>query len=275
MWYIVLHVIFTSLLKIYRFLLSNLNISKHCSHVFFPDDALKNEKEIKNRSHDVITNLGLIPHPEGGYFREIHRSGSTPMLSKGQTDLTVATQFNSNTHDNAWPQQVYEPLTIAPGRDKRRPDGDIRRNCLTTIIWMPTRHTPRLLLAVNLSDHVHFYHGGAGFEYFMYDPVKGELLREVLGPNLGEGQKLQVACPGGVWKCGRLLKNDTLDYCLIGEAVAPGFDFHDFSWVTKSEIMSLPNKEHQHILLQFLHGDIEYLSGKEVEDSARYYDKNL
>ena len=97
----------------------------------------------------------------------------------------------------------------------------------------------------------------------------------MLGLNLGEGQKLQVACPGGIWKCGRLIKNDTLDYCLIGEAVAPGFDFHDFSWVTKSEITSLPNIEHQWILLQFLHDDIEDLSGKEVEEAVRYYDKHL
>ena len=37
--------------------------------------------------------------------------------------------------------------------------------------------------------------------------------------------------------------------------------------------MSLPNKDHQHILLQFLHENIEDLSGKEVEDSVRYYDK--
>ena len=86
---------------------------------------------------------------------------------------------------------------------------------------------------------------------------------------------MQVACPGGVWKCGRLLKNDTLEYCLVGETVAPGFDFHDFSWVTKSEIMSLPKKEYQHILLQFFHDDIEDLSGKEVEDAIIYYDKRL
>ena len=51
--------------------------------------------------------------------------------------------------------------------------------------------------------------------------------------------------------------------------------FTIFSWVTKFKITSLPNKEHQHILLQFLHDDIEYLSGKEVEEAVRYYDKHL
>ena len=205
------------------------------------------------------------------------------MTSKGQTDVNVATRFGSS-HLLQLANQMkvetdrniqYESLTIAPGRESRRSDCDIRRNCLTTIIWMPTVLTPRLFLSINLSDHVHFYHGGVGFEYLLYDPDKRELRRERLGGNTADGQKLQVACPGGVWKCGRLLKNDTLDYCLIGEAVAPGFDFHDFSWVTKSEIMSLPNKEHQRILLQFLHDDIEDVSGKEIEDSARYYDKDL
>ena len=243
--------------------------------ILISDGDLHTKENTPKRFHVDAATLGLIPLPEGGYFREIYRSGCTPMTSRGQSDFNVATQITRKNHMQ-YPQQVYtEPLLLAPGRENRRPDGDIRRNCLTTIIWMPTRQTPYLLLSKNLSDHVHFYQGGASFEYIMYDPVKGVLLREVLGANFWDDQKLQVACPGGIWKCGRLSVNDDFDYCLIGEAVAPGFDFHDFSWVTKSEIMSLPNKEHQKILLQFLHDDIEYLSGKEVEEAVRYYDKHL
>ena len=200
------------------------------------------------------------------------------MLTKGQTDSNVPTQFAKKPERK--PGQFietenkkinYEPLTIAPGREDRRPDGDIRRNCLTTIVWMPTNKNPLLSLSVNLSDHVHFYHGGSGFEYFMYDPVSGEFQHEILGTNFGKGHKLQVVCPGGVWKCGRILQDNEADFCLIGEAVAPGFDFHDFSWITRSQIMSVPKAQHRQLLLEFVHEDIDKLSGYEVEDSEAYY----
>ena len=197
------------------------------------------------------------------------------MLTKGQTDVNVPSRFSNNrraqfkTRDDK--KLRYEPLIIAPGREDRRPDGDIRRNCLTSIVWMPTSSNPVLSLSVNLSDHVHFYHGGGGFEYIMYDPVTHVLRREILGPNFGEGHKLQVVCPGGVWKCGRLLQGNDSDFCLVGEAVAPGFDFHDFSWIMKSQIMSVQSESDRNVLLEYLHEVIDKLSGKEVQDSETYY----
>ena len=33
-----------------------------------------------------ISQLGMIPHPEGGFFVETYRSGSVPMTSRGLTD---------------------------------------------------------------------------------------------------------------------------------------------------------------------------------------------
>lgn len=234
-------------------------------------ESVNGKEGLPKMPDDLITSLGLIPHPEGGYFREMHRSGSKPMKTKGQTDVNVATNFaNTETVPLIQFQERshYESLTIAPGRERRRPDGDVRRNCLTSMLWMPTTASPRLYLSVNLSDDVHFYQGGGGFEY---DPVRGELRQEVLGAKFDEGQKMQVVCPGGVWKCGRLLKSNEFDYCLIGEAVAPVFDFHDFSWVTKSQILSISNEDYRQILLRFLHDDIEHLSGNEVTDSATFY----
>ena len=129
---------------------------------------------------------------------------------------------------------------------------------------MPTSDNPLLELSVNLSDHVHFYHGGSGFEYIMYDPLTHVLRREILGPNFDDGHKLQVACPGGVWKCGRLLQGKDSNFCLIGEAVAPGFDFHDFSWITRSQIMSIPKESDRNVLKDYLHEDIDKLSGNET-----------
>jgi predicted cupin superfamily sugar epimerase len=36
----------------------------------------------------LVAKLGLIPHPEGGFFRETYRSGSEPMKSMGGTDTS-------------------------------------------------------------------------------------------------------------------------------------------------------------------------------------------
>lgn len=37
-------------------------------------------------AQQYVDALGLIAHPEGGYFRETFRAGSAPMSTKGKTD---------------------------------------------------------------------------------------------------------------------------------------------------------------------------------------------
>ena len=228
---------------------------------------------------DLRTSLGLIPHPEGGYFLETYRSGSIPMTTKGQTDFNVPSRLQSNrlalrSHGQkkqARNEHSFESLTAAFGREHCRPDGDIRRNCLTSIIWMPTFEQPLLFMARNMSDHVHYYQGGCGFEYFMYSPAKGELKHEILGPDIKSGHKLQISCPGGIWKCGKLLQNNENDYCIIGEAVAPGFDFHDFSWITEAQVMEVSDVNHRLFLLNFVHKGLEKYSGKEAIYAEQFY----
>ena len=173
----------------------------------------------------MVKKLGLVPHPEGGFFLETYRSGATPMSSRGQTDFDVPAND-----------------LVATNRTDRRPDGDGRRNALTSIYWMPTGNSPKLPLTINLSDHVHYYHDGEPFEYILVDPKTKEIQRVVLGRNVLAGHKFQVPVKGGMWKCGHLLVPNSVEcsskdtYCLLGEAVAPGFDWHDFTWVTAKMI---------------------------------------
>jgi len=212
---------------------------------------------------DLIPALGLIPHPEGGFFVETFRSGSTPMSTQGQTGLDCD---NPNVS-----------LVTTHGRGSNRPDGDARRNAMTSIYWVPTVKSTRLLLAYNHSDHVHYYQGGKPFHYSLYDPNTAEYTKVTLGPDLQKGQKLQVCVRGGLWKCGILDTSDEGDeyeYCVIGEAVAPGFDFHDFNWVTKEEVrqhMSEP-KEREHFL-EFVNVDATEIKTKKrtVAAAADFY----
>ena len=189
----------------------------------------------------MVKELGLIPHPEGGFFVETHRSGATPMNSRGQTDFNVP-----------------DDDLVLTSRTDSRPDHDVRRNALTSIYWMPTGTSPKLYLSINISDVIHYYHGGQPFEYILVDPQTKKMQRVVLGGNMLAGHKFQVPVKGGVWKCGHLLvdandsSNQDSAYCVIGEAVGPGFDFYDFTWVTDKMVKdTVP--EFWDVLKPFLH----------------------
>lgn len=96
--------------------------------------------ELNVTAETLVKKLGLIPHPEGGFFLETHRSGSIPMTTKGQTDLNVPSDD-----------------LVLTSRTDRRPDHNGHRNALTSIYWMPTSSS-KLCLVVNRSDIVHYYH---------------------------------------------------------------------------------------------------------------------
>ena len=189
----------------------------------------------------MIKELGLIPHPEGGFFLETHRSGSTPMSSRGETDFDV-------------------PINdlVLTKRTDRRPDRDGRRNALTSIYWMPTKSSPKAHLVANTSDSVYYCHGGDPFEYILVDPETKKTDRVVLGGDVLAGHKFQLAVKGGTWKCGHLIESsdpsskDT--YCLIGIAVAPGFDSHDLTLVT-SKMVKETVPELWEALRPFVHED--------------------
>lgn len=155
---------------------------------------------------ELVQQLRLIEHPEGGYFREVYRSGAEPMASEGSTDKRGE---------------------VSPAFDER-----LIRNRLTSIYWMPTAASPIGWLCCNRAAHVHYYHAGASLTYHLLSP-EGELSRQVLGPNLADGEVLQLVVPGGFWKAAQL---ESGEYCLLGEAVAPGFDFADFQFINGDQL---------------------------------------
>jgi uncharacterized protein len=240
---------------------------------------------LPNTIAELVQLLKLIPHPEGGYFREIHRSGGVSMASRGLTDTSAASLGS---------RSLVRVLKQHPVGEIEADDEFLERNALTSIFWVPTVQSPKLLLAVNLSDHVHYYQGGGfAFIYYIYAPKTSNLRSVILGPNLYLGQELQVAVESGEWKCGRLVplnatlghKQDPLgaistpladvypDYTIIGEAVGPGFDVHDFRWISEIELNDV-SLEVQSILFGFLHPDNNVIVNKD-SDFDQHYDSTL
>lgn len=183
--------------------------------------------------HALARELQLIAHPEGGYFLETYRAGATPMTSKGKTDESGA-------------------LMPCRGRE----GGE--RNVLTSIYYMLTDDSPKQWWANNMSDHVHYWHGGGELTYHVVEP-NGTLSAHTLGPKCP-----QLVVRGGSFKCVQLAAG--AKYGLLGEAVAPGFDFRDFKFVKAAELRKLLPAAQFEKLKGFL---------KEAPESTfdSYYDK--
>lgn len=185
----------------------------------------------------VIEALGLIPHPEGGYFRETYRSGAEPMRSRGATDLAGTLMHTART--------------------------PAERNVMTSIYWMLDRQSPVGYWCNNASDHVHYFHAGEALTYHVLSP-EGRLTRHVLGQRLDQGQVPQLVVPGGWWKAVHLEQGE---YGLIGEAVAPGFDFRDFRWGSHEELTrGFPSVFEAHPEL------LRFLKPEAGRDFDAYYD---
>lgn len=192
---------------------------------------------------ELVNLLGLIPHPEGGFFLETFRSGSVPMASRGQTDRTAPPEcLVTLTPDHRALKYNNSSSSASVGVGTAGAVVQYQRNCLTSVYWVPTVASPTLPLLVNQSDHVHYYQGGHAFCYHIYNPATRALRTEVLGPDFRTGQALQVCVHGGEWKCGTLQplaglsSSSSVDYGIVSEAVAPGFDFHDMTFVTAAQL---------------------------------------
>lgn len=65
----------------------------------------------------------------------------------------------------------------------------------------------------------------------------GSFVTKRLGTNIEAGDEPQVIVTGGSFKSVRL--ENGAEFGIIGEGVAPGFDFRDFKFVTRAELKKL------------------------------------
>lgn len=139
---------------------------------------------------DWARDLGLTPHPEGGWYRETWRS-----------DLTL-------------------PAAALPGYPASRSAG-------TAILFllMPGQqsawHTVR-------GAELWLYHRGSPvlLEIAGSGPEPGEITEYRVGPDFGAGDRPQVVVPPGHWQRARPAGSES---SLVGCVVVPGFDFDDFT----------------------------------------------
>ena len=107
-----------------------------------------------------------------------------------------------------------------------------QRDLLTSMYYMLTDDRPIDHFHVNKSDIMHYFHGGSSLTYLMIPPQKPRLLKCKLGMDVSKGEVPQLLVPGGYWKAAVLERGE---YGLLGEAVAPGFDFKDMEFITQED----------------------------------------
>ncbi len=113
-----------------------------------------------------------------------------------------------------------------------------KRSILTSIYYLLTIESPVGHFHKNTSDIMHYFHKGDPITYFLIYP-DGLLETRILGSDVNNGHELQLIVPGGVWKASKIGDEGNKGYGLIGEAVAPGFEYEDMELARQEQLMAL------------------------------------
>ncbi|MGB3573592.1 MAG: cupin domain-containing protein [Phormidesmis sp.] len=108
------------------------------------------------------------------------------------------------------------------------------RSVMTSIYYLLTDDRPVDHLHQNKSDIMHYFQAGSPITYILID-LDGNLSRVKLGMAIAKGEVPQLLVPKGYWKAAVL---ESGEYGLLGEAVAPGFDYRDMT-IAKADEMQI------------------------------------
>ncbi|NER12020.1 hypothetical protein GWK08_01075 [Leptobacterium flavescens] len=136
----------------------------------------------------LVESLELLPHPEGGFYKEVYRSNDS--ISR----VALPNKFNG------------------------------KRSYATSIYFLITSGNFSAFHRIKQDEIWHFY-GGSPLYVHCIDE-NGNYIRNEVGMDIENGQAPQLVVPAGVW-FGSSVKDDN-SYSLVGCTVAPGFDFDDF-----------------------------------------------
>lgn len=152
---------------------------------------------MKQSARKLISELGLLAHPEGGYFKEVYRSNEK--LKK----------------------------EILP----KRYSGN---RCFATSIYFLLAGEDKSHFHKIKSDEIwHFYYGSTIIIHEL--TRKGKYQKTLIGSNILKGEKPQYVIEKGNWFAAEVKNKNS--FSLIGCTVAPGFDFEDFELAKPQQLI--------------------------------------
>jgi uncharacterized protein len=178
-------------------------------------------------AQDWIKILGLIPHPEGGWYAETYRS-----------PVTLAAE--------ALPTGVYSgPRAVS-----------------TAIYYLLAAGQVSRWHRLKSDEFWHFYAGGPLELGLSPDGSTGRIVR--VGNEPASGERPQVLVPANWWFAARPagmlrglpadpgLQEDLEAFTLVGCTVAPGFDFADFAFADLGALRAA-FPAHRDLIDHFMH----------------------
>lgn len=145
-----------------------------------------------------IEKLNLLPHPEGGYYREVYRS----------------------------------PETVEGAHLPPRFRG--ARSFATSIYFLLPGDRVSSLHRIKSDEMWHFY-TGAPLRIAVIEP-NGEAREIRMGAALEKGESFQEVVPAGAWFGASV--DDATSFALVGCTVTPGFDFADFELAERGSLLA-------------------------------------
>jgi len=146
----------------------------------------------------IIRKLELIPHPEGGYYKETYRSAESI------------------------------PVQGLPGRFKGQ------RSFSTSIYYLLQQGDFSAFHRIKSDECWHFYAGGPLLVHMIR--LSGEYSVTKLGSDLSKDEVFQFVVPAGSWFGSEPAPGSR--FSLVGCTVAPGFDFQDFEIAGKEDLLN-------------------------------------
>ena len=153
---------------------------------------------LPDRAREWIDRLGLLPHPEGGFYRETYRASE------------------------------YIPRLALPARFS----GD--RAFSTAIYFLLTRDHFSALHRIHQDEVWHHYDGDTLTVHVI--DAAGQYRPLALGKDLASGSMPQVVVEAGALFGASI--EPPGEYALVGCTVAPGFDFADFRLPRREELLA-------------------------------------
>jgi predicted cupin superfamily sugar epimerase len=144
-----------------------------------------------------IDRLGLVAHPEGGFFRETYRS-----------DRNVSTESSGG-------------------------DTGLVRAASTVIYFLLNGDDFSALHRLRSDEIWHFYAGGTLVVHVI--DAGGQALEMFLGADPDRNESFQAVVRAGCWFGSGLRESDS--FALVGCTVAPGFEFEDFELGKREDLL--------------------------------------
>ena len=154
---------------------------------------------MKTEINKLVESLQLLPHPEGGFYKEVYRSSS-----------------------------------VIP-KDALPDDFSGDRSYCTSIYFLLTSENFSAFHRIKQDEIWHFY-GGSSLSVHVIDQ-QGNYTEHKVGMDFSNGEAPQLVVPAGCWFASSVAEKDS--YAFVGCTVAPGFDFDDFELATRIELAKI------------------------------------